>query len=141
MSKEKDARIREAQGRKSRQTAKLHQLGVLVALVNKPSTFSELLKRTGFSKPVLAKHLKFWMKNEVIYRDTIKPNEAKNPKDVGKIVYRMISGEIIPEMITAMETTLQLPEPHWNEESKAKLRKNLEAIANIILDERQEHTL
>jgi len=135
MMKKIDERIHEAQGRKSRKTAKLHQLNVLLAIINKPSTFSQLLKKTGFSKPVLAKHLKFWTHKEIIYKDTIKKTEATNPKDVGKIVYRAISGTHIPEIVVAMETALQLPNPHWEQKSKTKLRKHLEAIAKIILDE------
>jgi len=135
MTKKGDERIREAQGRKSRQTAKLHQLDLLLAIINKPSTFSQLLKKTGLSKPVLAKHLKFWRDREIIYKDTIKRTEATNPKDVGKVVYRAIPAEPIPEMVAAMETMLQLPKPHWQRESEAKLRKHLEAIAEIILDE------
>ena len=135
MVRKRDERIHEAQGRKSRQTAKLHQLDVLLAIINKPSTFSQLLKKTRFSKPVLAKHLKFWIDNEIIYKDTIKKTEATNPKDVGKVVYRAIPAEPIPEMVTAMETMLQLPNPHWEQKSKTKLRKHLEAIARIILDE------
>lgn len=135
MTRKRNERIHEAQGLKSKQTAKLHQLDVLLAIMNKPSTFSELLKKTGFSKPVLAKHLKFWINCEMICKDTIKPNETANPNDVGKIVYRCISTHVIPKMVAAMETTLQIPKPYWNEKSKAKLRKHLEAIANIILDE------
>ena len=135
MMSKSDERIHEAQGRKSRQTAKLHQLDVLLAIINKPLTFSQLLKKTGFSKPVLAKHLKFWIHNEMIYKDTIKRTEAVNPKDVGKVVYRAIAGEPISEMVAAMETALQLPKPHWEQKSITKLRKHLEAIARIILDE------
>ena len=135
MIRNKHERIRKAQGRKSRQTAKLHQLDVLLAIINKPSTFSQLLKKTKFSKPVLAKHLKFWINNEIIYKDTIKKTETTNPKDVGKVVYRAISGTHIPDIVAAMETALQLPNPHWEQKSKTKLRKHLEAIAKIILDE------
>jgi len=141
MMRKKDARIREAQGRKSRQTAKLHQLDVLLAIINKPSTFSQLLKKTGFSKPVLSKHLRYWIDTEIIYKDTIKKTEATNPKVVGKVVYRAIAGAGIPEMVTAMETMLQLPNPHWEQQSKTKLRKHLEAIARIILDETYKEEL
>ena len=141
MTKKGAKRIREAQGRKSRQTAKLHQLDVLLAIINKPSTFSQLLRKTRFSKPVLAKHLKFWIDGEIIYKDTIKRTEATNPEDVGKIVYRAIPAEPIPEIVAAMETMLQLPNPHWEQESKAKLSKHLEAIAKIILEEANKEEL
>ena len=135
MLKKKDERIREAQGQKSRQTARLNGIRVLLTLIKKPLTFSELLKETGFSKPVLTKHLKTWMKEEAIYKDTIKPDETANPMEVGKIVYRSISKQIIPDIVAAMETTLQMPNPDWDEESKAKLKRHFEGIAKIMLNE------
>jgi DNA-binding transcriptional regulator GbsR (MarR family) len=134
MLKAKDERIREAQGQKSRQTARLNEIRVLQALM-KPLTFSELLKETGFSKPVLTKHLKTWIKENAIYKDTIKPDETANPMEVGKIVYRCISKNIIPDIVAAMETTLQMPKPDWDEESKAELKRHFEGIAKVILKE------
>jgi DNA-binding transcriptional regulator GbsR (MarR family) len=134
VSKRKDERIREAQGQKSRQTARLNEIRVLQALM-KPLTFSELLKETGFSKPVLTKHLKTWIKENAIYKDTIKPDETANPMEVGKIVYRRISKNIIPDIVAAMETTLQMPKPDWDEESKAELKRHFEGIAKVILKE------
>jgi DNA-binding transcriptional regulator GbsR (MarR family) len=135
MLKKKDERIREAQGQKSRQTARLNGIRVLLTLIKKPLTFSELLKETGFSKPVLTKHLKTWMKEEAIYKDTIKPDETANPMEVGKIVYRSISKQIIPDIVAAMETTLQMPNPDWDEETKAELKRHFEGIAKIMLNE------
>lgn len=134
MSKTKDERIREAQGQKSRQTARLNEIRVLQALM-KPLTFSELLKETGFSKPVLAKHLKTWIKENAIYKDTIKPDETANPVEVGKIVYRSNSKQIIPDIVTALEKTLQMPKPNWDEEMKAELKRHFEGIAKLILKE------
>jgi DNA-binding transcriptional regulator GbsR (MarR family) len=135
MLKKEDERIREAQGQKSRQTARLNAIRVFVALVKKPLTFSELLKETGFSKPVLTKHLKTWMKEDAIYKDTIKPDETANAMEVGKIVYRCISKHIIPDIALVIETTLQMPKPDWSEESKAELKTHFEGIAKIILRE------
>lgn len=129
----KDERIREAQGQKSRQTARLNEIRVLQASKEKPLTFSELLKETGFSKPVLAKHLKTWMRENAIYKDTIKPDETTNPKEVGKIVYRSNSKQIIPDIIGALERTLQMPKPDWDEESKAELKTYFDGIARLIL--------
>jgi DNA-binding transcriptional regulator GbsR (MarR family) len=135
MLKEKDEKIREAQGQKSRQTARLNEIRVLLALVEKPLTFSELLKETGFSKPVLTKHLKTWMKEDAIYKDTIKPDETANTMEVGKIVYRCISKTIVPDIVAALEKTLQMPKPDWDEEMKAELKRHFEGIAKIILNE------
>jgi DNA-binding transcriptional regulator GbsR (MarR family) len=135
MSKKKDERIREAQGQKSRQTAKMNEIRVLLALVWKPLTFSELLKETGFSKPVLTKHLKTWMKEDAIYKDTIKPDETANPMEVGKIVYRSASKTIIPDIVAAMEIALNIPKPDWDKETKAELNRHFEGIAKVIMGE------
>jgi DNA-binding transcriptional regulator GbsR (MarR family) len=135
MLKKKDERIREAQGQKSRQTAKMNEIRVLLALVWKPLTFSELLKETGFSKPVLTKHLKTWMKEDAIYKDTIKPDETANPMEVGKIVYRSASKTIIPDIVAAMEIALNIPKPDWDKETKAELNRHFEGIAKVIMGE------
>jgi DNA-binding transcriptional regulator GbsR (MarR family) len=135
MSKTKDEKIREAQGQKSRLTARLNELRVLLALIDKPLTFSELLKETGFSKPVLAKHLKTWTKQDVICKDTIKLDETANPKEVGKIVYRSSPKEITSVIVDALEYTLQMPKPDWDEEMKAELKVHFEGIAKLISKE------
>lgn len=135
MSKQKDRRIREAQGQKSRQTARLNELRVLQALVKKPLSFSELLKETGFSKPVLAKHLKTWTEQNVIYKDTIKLAETTDATEIGKIVYKSITEEITPDIAAAIESALQIPKAEWDEESKAELKKHIEEIAKIISNE------
>jgi len=135
MLKKKDERIREAQGQKSRQTARLNEIRVFLALVEKPLTFSELLKETGFSKPVLAKHLKTLMKENGICKDTIKLDETANPKEVGKIVYRSNPKELISLIVQALEYTLQMPKPDWDEEMKAELRRHFEGIAKLISKE------
>jgi DNA-binding transcriptional regulator GbsR (MarR family) len=138
MLKRKDERIRQAQGQKSRQTAKLNEILVLLALMKRPLTFSELLKETEFSRPVLAKHLKTLTKDNAFYKDTIKPDETANTKEVGKIVYRYIPKHIIPDIVAAIEKTLQMPKPDWDEESKAELKTHFEGIAKVMLKEREK---
>jgi DNA-binding transcriptional regulator GbsR (MarR family) len=135
MSKTKDEKIREAQGQKSRQTARLNAIRVLLTLLEKPLTFSELLKETGFSKPVLAKHVRTWIKENAIYKDTIKPDETANPMEVGKIIYRSVSKDIIPDIVTAIEKTLGMPNSDWDEGLKAELKKHYEGIAKVMLKE------
>jgi hypothetical protein len=55
--------------------------------------------------------------------------------EVGKIVYRSNSKQIIPDTVEAMERTLQMPKPDWDEETKAELRKHFEEIAKLTLKE------
>ena len=55
--------------------------------------------------------------------------------DVGKIVYRSYPKRIIPDIVTAMERTLEMPKPNWSEESKAELNRHFEEVARIILKE------
>ena len=135
-NKTNNKQIREAQGEKSRQIGSINEIDILQALVNKPLTFSELLKNTKFSKPVLAKHLRNLMKNGSIYKDTIKLDEK--PEEVGKIVYRHAKGE--PElaellMITYIEHYLKMPKPDWSEKSKVKLRQLIREIVKIHFEE------
>lgn len=135
MQKEKDRKIREAQGQRSRTIADQNELHVFLTLIKKPLTFSELLKETGFSKPVLAKHLRALQADESVCRDTIKADETSNPKEVGKVVYRIISNQISPLIVDAIKKTLQMPKPDWDEKWKAELEMHCEGIAKIILRE------
>jgi DNA-binding transcriptional regulator GbsR (MarR family) len=133
--KRKDQRIREAQGEKSRRTAEVNAIRVLLAVIDTPLTFSELVKVTGFSKPVLAKHLKTWMNGNAIYKDTIKPGETGNPKDIGKIVYRSYQRKIIPDIAAAVRRTLEIPQLYWSEEARTKMVWHSYEIAKIIQKE------
>ena len=130
MSKRKDERIREAQGEKSRQTARVNGIRVLQALM-RPLTFSELQEETELSKPVLSKHLRTWINEDTIYKDTIKRDETTNPKEIGKIVYRANSKLVIPDIVAAIEHTLHLTNPKFDEEAKAGIKRHLEEIAKL----------
>jgi hypothetical protein len=135
MWKEKDKRIRKAQGEKSRRTAEANAIRVLLAVTDKPANFSELVKVTGFSKPVLAKHLKTWMNGGAIYKDTIKRDETENSKDVGKIVYRSYHGKTNLEIGSAVIRALGMPELYQSEEARSKMVWHSLEIAKIIRKE------
>jgi DNA-binding transcriptional regulator GbsR (MarR family) len=113
----------------------VNAIRVLIAVIDTPLTFSELVKVTGFSKPVLAKHLKTWINGNAIYKDTIKPGETTNPKDIGKIVYRSYQKKIIPDIAAAVGRTLAMPDPSWSEESRTEVSWHFHEIARIILKE------
>jgi DNA-binding transcriptional regulator GbsR (MarR family) len=132
MLKRKDQRIREAQGEKSRQTARFNEIRVFQALM-RPLTFSELQRETRLSKPVLSKHLRTLMNDASIYKDTIKRDETTNPEEIGKIVYRANSRMIIPDIVDAIEYTLHLTNPDFDEEAKAEIKRHLEEIAKIAV--------
>jgi len=133
MQKEKDKRIREAQGQRSKIIGNVNQLNVFLTLLGQPFTFSELLRETGFSRPVLAKHLRALQADGCICKDTVKADETSNPKEVGKVVYRVISNLILPEIVEAIEKTLQMPKPEMDEKTKVELRLHFEGIARIML--------
>jgi DNA-binding transcriptional regulator GbsR (MarR family) len=139
MWKKKDQRIHEAQGEKSRHIARTNEIHVLLAL-KMPLTFSELQKETGLSKPVLSKHLRTWMSEDAVYKDTIKRDETKNPKEIGKIVYRANSKVIIPDIVNAIDHTLNLT-AEFDEEAKAETRRLLEEIAKIALNQYEKLTV
>jgi DNA-binding transcriptional ArsR family regulator len=133
VNKRKDARIHEAQGQKSRQIASLNVLHVLEILGEKPSSFSELLRETGFSKPVLSKHLQTLTKERAIYKDTIKSDETSDPREVGKIVYRHRKSDGLVEtlMMGYMKFALKMPKPEWDEQSKAKFEVCLREMMKV----------
>jgi DNA-binding HxlR family transcriptional regulator len=133
MQKKKNEKIREAQGKRSKMIAYQNQMSVFLTLLRKPLTFSELLKETGFSKPVLAKHLKASQADGWICKDTIKADETSNPKEIGKVVYRVVSDQALPSIVQAIENTLQMPKPDWDEESKVELKRHYEGIAKVLL--------
>jgi DNA-binding HxlR family transcriptional regulator len=133
MQKGKDARIREAQGQKSKAIANRNQLLVFLTLVEKPLNFSELVENTGFSRPVLAKHLKNLQKIGSIEKDTIKLDETSNPEQVGKVVYKVRANQVVPDIVRAIERALQMPKPNWDDESKAELYRHYEGIARILM--------
>lgn len=130
MLKRKDERIREAQGEKSRQMATLNEIRIFEVLM-RPLTFSELQKEIGLSKPVLSKHLRTMMNDDRIYKDTIKRDETMNLKEIGKIVYRVNSKLAISVIVDAIESTLHLTNPKFDEEAKAEIKRHLEGIAKI----------
>jgi DNA-binding Lrp family transcriptional regulator len=141
----KNDRIREAQGAKSKQIASRNTLKILRILIERPLTFSELLKETGFSRPVLAKHVRNLVNTKGIYKDTIKLTETLDNEEIGKIVYRYIPTEISTEP-DVMETFLTkiyanalcINTKDWDEESKIAFRIHVNAIDNLESKEREK---
>jgi DNA-binding HxlR family transcriptional regulator len=130
---EKDKKIREAQGEKSKTIANQNLLVVFLTLLKNPLTFSELLKKTGLSKPVLTKHLKTLQKKGSIDKDTVKQSETTNPEEIGKVVYRVRSDMVIPDIVKALEYTLKMPNPKWDDPLKAELYQHYEGIASVLV--------
>jgi DNA-binding transcriptional regulator GbsR (MarR family) len=133
MQKNNDKRTHEAQGQRSKTIASQNQLFIFLTLIDRPLTFSELLKETGFSRPVLAKHLKVLQKKGSITKDTVKQGETSNSKEIGKVVYRVKTSEIVPLIMKALEHTLKMPNPKWDEELKAELERYYEGIASVVV--------
>jgi len=105
---------------------------VFLTVTKEPSSFSELLERTGLSRPVLASHLKFLTENLAIYPDTIKRTETLNPQEFGKHVYRA-SVDVIPRMLEQALSALSiLSEPFEDKELNKKLQKHKDEIAKAI---------
>ena len=133
MLKEKDERIREAQGEKSRKLAFSNRLGIYLRLYDKPLTFSELLDVTGFSKPVLTKHLKTLQAKGWIEKDTIKQAETERPEEIGKMVYRMNAELVIPSLVDSLKWYLKIPSEKWDPEIRNEVLRHYEGIAGLIV--------
>jgi hypothetical protein len=92
MRKDEDLKI--LQGQRSKRIGSNNEKCVFQFVsLNSPS-FSELLNDTGFSKPVLSKHLGSLQRAGYIFKDTVKPHETRDPHEIGKIVYRSTNEQI-----------------------------------------------
>lgn len=87
---------------KSSKTGIENRTRVLLAIAKKPSSFQELLKELALTRPTLLSHIKSLQKKGSIYRDTIKPDETSNPKEVGKVVYRASLHHIAKTLMEAI---------------------------------------
>jgi len=137
--KENDKEITKALGRKSRQLRNENMTRVLLTIAKEPLSFSELLKKTKLSRPVLTNHLRRLERNHAIYRDTIKPNQTLNPDEIGKIVYKAGIDQV-PEIL---RTTLSLIDilsgTLGDMKLDKKLREHKKAIITAIVDYLNEH--
>jgi len=127
---------KKALGRKSRRLKLENRAKVFLTIAKKPSSFSELLTETKLSRASLTQHLKFLEREGAIYRDVIKPNETSNPKEVGKIIYKVKIDEV-PEIINetlmvGLETILAVFRE--NKELYRKLEFHIREINKAICE-------
>jgi len=137
--KQHNEEMRKALGRKSRRLRDENMAKVFLTIAKEPLSFSELLKKTELSRPVLTNHLRRLERNHAVYRDTIKPNQTLNSEEVGKIVYKAGIDQV-PEIL---RTTLSLIDilsgTLGDMKLDEKLREHKEAIISAIVDYLNEH--
>jgi len=108
-------------------------------LMEKRMSFSELLQETGFSRPVLTKHLKELQRDSTIYKDTIKRDETSDHEEVGKIVYALAPEDAIEMFAKQMvEMNSVIPYLDIDEGTKEKIQEHYDAIARIGLSTRRK---
>lgn len=132
--KAKDKRTREAQGLKSKRIAGDNLAKVFMSIAEKPASFSELLTKTGFSKPVLNKHLKTLREHDAVYKDTIKPTETSNPSEIGKVIYKMKLDEMEHFLRETINTNFTIGRLINDIELREKLDHHAREIGNVILE-------
>ena len=134
MKKNREREIKEAQGEKSRRIASENLAKVLIVISKKPMSFSELLFETKLSKPVLMKHLRTLKEKDAIYKDTIKPTETSNPKEIGKIVYKLKEDEMEKFFMEAVMVTLPtIPDMFKDKDTREKLEFHAREITKAII--------
>lgn len=122
--KEKDAKIKEAQGRESIAEGKRNKARVLSILIEKPLTFSELKEKAGISSPVLAKHLKALSEEgliqKVLARDDL-------------IVYQVISNKKAVSLLGALFANIffYIVGKKLSAETMNSIRRDLEQVISI----------
>lgn len=134
MRKTKEMKIKEAQGRKSRRIASENLTRVFLTIAQEPSSFSELLKKIKLSSPILMKHLKTLRSKDAIYRDIIKPTETANPKEIGKIVYKIKEDEMESFLMQAIHMNFTIADLVDDEELEEKLRGYAKEILYAIME-------
>jgi DNA-binding transcriptional regulator GbsR (MarR family) len=131
--KTKDMKIKKAQGEKSRRLASQNLAKIYLKIAEKPLSFSELLTETGLSKPILMKHLRTLQKEQLIYKDTIKPTETSNPLEIGKIIYKVKEDEMENFLMQTIHMNFTIADLVEDENLKQKLNEYAKEIAKAII--------
>jgi len=134
MLKNKDRKVKEAQGQKSKRMASENLAKVFLTIAQKRLSFSELLKETRLSRPILMKHLRTLQEKDAIYKDIIKSIDTLNRSEIGKIVYKVKEDEMEKFLMEAINTNFTIVDLVEDEELRQKLNGYARAIAKAILD-------
>ena len=126
-------KIKKAQGEKSRRLASRNLAKIYLKIAEKPLSFSELLTETELSKPILMKHLRTLQKEQLIYKDTIKPTDTLNPSEIGKIVYKIKEDEIENFLMQTIHMNFTIADLVEDENLKQKLNEYAKEIAKAII--------
>lgn len=129
--RESQNRLKELQGEKSRLVGSTTLLHIGFLIQQQDLTNDELKTLTKLSAPALAKHLKRLLELGFIYKDTVKKNETKDPKRVGRIVYKKSLSKIdlFARQLAGMREII--PDLSLPERMKKELEKHYDAIAKI----------
>jgi DNA-binding transcriptional regulator GbsR (MarR family) len=130
--KMKDMKIKKAQGEKSRRLASQNLAKIYLKIAEKPLSFSELLNETELSKPILMKHLRTLLKEQLIYKDTIKPTETLDKSQIGKIVYKIKEDEMENFLMQTIHMNFTIAELVEDENLRQKLNEYAREIAKAI---------
>jgi len=128
----KDMKIKKAQGEKSRRLASQNLAKIYLKIAEKPLSFSELLTETELSKPILMKHLRTLQKEQLIYKDIIKPTETLDESQIGKIVYKIKEDEMENFLMQTIHMNFTIAELVEDENLRQKLNEYAREIAKAI---------
>jgi DNA-binding transcriptional ArsR family regulator len=124
---------------RKRSEGRTNMIKVFMTIAKKPMSFSELLKETRLSKPVLTDHLRHLEKNLAVYREVIGFDQTPDPKEVGKVVYRPKLDQIptmLKRSLPVLDVILDVLE---DEKLRKELEPHIQAIGNAIIDYLNDH--
>lgn len=126
--------IKKALGRKSRLLRRENQTLVYMTIAKTPMCFSELLSKTKLSRVTLSQHLKRLEKEGAVYRDIIKPMETSNPKEIGKILYKIKEDEMESFLMQTIGMNFTIANLVDDEEIEKKLDNYAREIGKAIME-------
>jgi DNA-binding HxlR family transcriptional regulator len=139
------AKIKSAQGQKSKIIGSRNRMYVFSLIAscsfkpNIPLSFEELLRETGLSRPILAKHLEKLEKEGVIRKDIFKPDIASKLRKSKKVYVMTDQIDMFVKQMVEMGSIV--PYLDVDEDVRKKIEEHYDAIAEIwshYVKEREE---
>ena len=75
-------------GNKSTKAGIENRTKVFLAIAEEPLSFGDILEKLKMTRPTLTNHLKTLEQSGSIYKESIRPNETSDPREVGRVVYK-----------------------------------------------------
>jgi hypothetical protein len=105
---------------------------ILGIIQDKSPTLPELRKLSGLSRPALYNHLRELIRDNSVFKDTVKPDETDDPKRIGKVVYKTDKNRVESFVRQFLELRMRTLAAPMSKEMKKELEAHYDAIAKIL---------